>query len=71
MIEHLMKFYRNEIDEELLYEKMLELEDRFKKIATVFREFEITSEKMDYDLNAHTETVGEKLDDAEGDVELF
>ncbi len=71
MIETLVEFLNNNIEENVLLNKFLQLEDNFKKVATVYREAEITADRMDYDLSAHHEVVGEKLEDAEGDVELF
>ncbi len=71
MIESLLNYFNNKITEDKLVDNFKELEDKFKKIATVFREVEITAEKMDYDLSTHKEVVGEKLEDVEGDVELF
>ncbi len=71
MIQTLVSYLSDKISEEQLIEEFLELENRFKSIATVYREAEITAEKMDYDMSQHNEIVGEKLEDAEGDVELF
>ena len=71
MLKVLINYFSDKFSEEELMNKFNELENKFKRIATVFREVEITAESMDYDLSEHTETVGEKFEEAEGEVELF